>query len=78
MAWCPDCERYLTPPTLSSEGACPDCGEQVEHPTERQVEHPTERGEPDVERIPWHFWLAVGAAVVYLVWRVVQGAALLL
>ncbi len=71
MAWCPACERYLTPATLKSEGTCPDCGEQVDHPPEHMTE-------PSRERIPWHFWLAVGAAVIYLAWRVVQGAALLL
>ena len=30
------------------------------------------------ERIPWHFWLLLGAAAVYLGWRAVQGVALLL
>lgn len=30
------------------------------------------------DRVPWHFWLLVVAAVVYLGWRAVQGVALLL
>ena len=34
--------------------------------------------EAAAERIPWHFWLLLGAAAVYLVWRAVQGVALLL
>lgn len=70
MAWCRSCERYLTPATLTDEGVCPSCNHEVEHP----------RGEPvpAAERIPWHFWLLVGGAAVYLVWRAVQGVALLL
>ena len=34
--------------------------------------------EAAAERIPWHFWLLLGAAAVYLAWRAVQGVALLL
>ncbi len=30
------------------------------------------------QRIPWHFWLLLAAATVYLGWRAVQGVALLL
>ncbi len=30
------------------------------------------------QRIPWHFWLLLAAAIVYLGWRAVQGVALLL
>ena len=30
------------------------------------------------ERIPWHFWLLVAAATVYLGWRAMQGIGLLL
>ena len=70
MAWCQACDRYLTPATLTPEGACPTCG--------REVQHPAERPAPVADRIPWHFWLLVGGAAVYLVWRAVQGVALLL
>ena len=70
MAWCRECDRYLTPATLTSEGACPNCGQEVQHPEQIPV--------PAAERIPWHFWLLVGGAAVYLVWRAVQGVALLL
>ena len=34
--------------------------------------------EAAAERIPWHFWLLLGAVAVYLAWRAVQGVALLL
>ena len=70
MAWCPACDRYLTPAALTSEGACPTCG--------RGVQHPPQRPAAAAERIPWHFWLLVAGAAVYLVWRAVQGVALLL
>ena len=81
MAWCRSCERYLTPATLTAEGACPSCGSGVQHPTER---HGSDGGPGDVpaevasERIPWHFWMLLAAAAVYLGWRAVQGVALLL
>ena len=39
---------------------------------------PDAPAEAALERIPWHFWLLLGAAAVYLVWRAVQGVALLL
>ena len=70
MAWCRSCERYLTPATLTAEGACPSCGDEVDHPAERPA--------AAADRIPWHFWLLLGGATVYLVWRAVQGVALLL
>ena len=70
MAWCPACDRYLTPAALTPEGACPTCGDGVQHPPQRPA--------AAAERIPWHFWLLVGGAAVYLVWRAVQGVALLL
>ena len=70
MAWCRSCERYLTPATLTAEGACPSCGIEVQHPLEPPAAAP--------ERIPWHFWLLLAAAAIYLGWRAVQGVALLL
>ena len=70
MPWCQSCERYLTPAALSTKSACPSCGGEVEHPPERPS--------AVTERIPWHFWLLVAAAAVYLGWRAVQGVALLL
>ncbi|MDH3708225.1 MAG: hypothetical protein OES57_19335 [Acidimicrobiia bacterium] len=26
-------------------------------------------------KVPWHFWLLLGALVIYLGWRAVQGLA---
>ena len=81
MAWCRSCERYLTPATLTAEGACPSCGDEVQHPTEHATPDAGPADAPAevaAERIPWHFWLLLAAAAVYLGWRAVQGVALLL
>ena len=83
MAWCTSCERYLTPATLTAEGSCPACGSDVHHPPQPQTaENGPARAEVPAgtaaERIPWHFWLLLAAAAVYLGWRAVQGVALLL
>ncbi len=29
------------------------------------------------QKVPWHFWVFAGAAVVYLSWRLVQGVWML-
>ena len=93
MAWCKPCERYLTPGSLAADGSCPACGSRVQHPgrgalRERtpvssgeragRVNAPKEVNDTDLVRIPWHFWLLMTAAAVYLGWRAVQGVALLL
>ncbi len=63
MPWCEECSRYLTPNSMSDEGTCPRCGEQVVQPT-------NESG--DDEKTPWHFKLLVVAVVAYLGWRLVE------
>ena len=55
---------------MTSAGTCPDCGEPVE-PTPG-VDHT-----PHVYRPPWHFWLGLTAATVYLAWRAIDGLLLL-
>ena len=62
MPWCETCSRYLTPTSLGERGDCPSCGAVIAEPKA----HP---------RAPWHFKLLVGAAAVYLGWRLVQGLA---
>ena len=83
MAWCGSCQRYLTPATLTAEGACPGCGAEVQHPEKLPISQggptrPDIPAEAAAERIPWHFWLLLAGAAVYLGWRAVQGVALLL
>ncbi|MCY4494923.1 MAG: hypothetical protein OXB92_13800 [Acidimicrobiaceae bacterium] len=70
MPWCAPCEKNWTPTSLTSAGTCPDCGEPVE-PTPG-VDHA-----PHVYRPPWHFWLGLIAATVYLAWRAIDGLLLL-
>ncbi|MBC8196243.1 MAG: hypothetical protein H8E69_10870 [Actinobacteria bacterium] len=64
MPWCEPCDRYLSPNAVSVVGTCPKCGERV---TDSD-------GEPaGSQKVPWHFWLFVGAAGIYLLWRLLQG-----
>jgi hypothetical protein len=62
MPWCEPCSRFLTPTSLREDGGCPTCGTRL-----------AEGRAP--AKIPWHFWLLVGALGIYLGWRVIQGAA---
>lgn len=59
MPWCDECDRFYTPSTLSSDGECPE-GHQVADPPEEDT------------KLPWHFWMLLGALVLYLGWRLVQ------
>lgn len=68
MPWCEPCERYLAPNTVAVDGSCPTCGGEVD--SAPGAEHV-------VAKVPWHFWLIIVLASVYLGWRAVQGLALL-
>ena len=57
MPWCDDCSRFYNPPTLGKGGECPTCGRVI----------------GEVPKAPWHFKILVGAATVYMSWRLVQG-----
>jgi len=46
------------PPT----GQCPKCDDQITTPQD----------ELDAVKAPWHFWVLVILAVVYLAWRALQ------
>lgn len=45
-------------------GTCPKCGGRVEDAYGRPAAS---------QKVPWHFWLFVGAAGIYLGWRLLQG-----
>ena len=64
MPWCEECARFYSPPTLSPEGDCPEGHHVAEPPA----------GE-DPPKVPWHFWVLLGALVIYLGWRLIQGIA---
>ena len=68
MPWCEPCEKNWTPSSLKTDGTCPDCGNLVE-------------GTPGVDhephKVPWHFYVGVAAAGLYLLWRAFEGVLLL-
>ena len=66
VPWCEPCERFWNPGSVTADGTCPTCGETVEAPPA-----------PARRRAPWHFWLVLAAAAIYLGWRAIQGVALL-
>jgi predicted RNA-binding Zn-ribbon protein involved in translation (DUF1610 family) len=66
MPWCDDCDRFLTPNSLSVDGRCPSCGSVVAEPSTDAAAG----AEVEEEyRAPWHFKVMVVALVVYLGWR---------
>ncbi|MDE0116097.1 MAG: hypothetical protein OXT07_05715 [bacterium] len=54
---------------MTVEGACPTCGAPVDAPSELDA--------AARQRVPWHFWVFLAAAAVYLGWRAIDGIALL-
>ena len=82
MPWCPACERFLAPPSVTPEGRCPDCGQPVEPGRARAaVDDPlaTPPQDPgaaeELGPVPLHLKIIGGATVAYLGWRLVQGIA---
>ena len=78
MPWCPSCDRFLSPPTVTPEGTCPKCGRPVEpgraRPTGAAVEPvPPRPGEEELPPIPRHLKFLGAAMVVYLGYRFAQG-----
>lgn len=69
MPWCEPCERFWNPSSVTEAGECPTCGAAVETPSDQES--------PASQRTPWHFWVALAAAAVYLGWRAIEGIALL-
>ena len=59
MPWCDPCGRFYNPNSLRPDGTCPTCDAQLAEP-------------PASTKVPWHFWLLLGALAIYLGWRLVQ------
>ena len=74
MPWCDDCERFSNPNTLSEAGACPSCGKVIAEPCEPHAAESAPEPKSGLGSVPWHFWLLLSALVIYLGWRLVQGA----
>lgn len=83
MPWCLHCDRYLTPPTVRTDGTCPSCGQLVDagraHPPPRGRSRATTtapEGAPDeAPPVPWHLKLLLVALAIYLGYRLFQGVA---
>lgn len=73
MPWCEDCGRFYSPPTLTSEGDCPE-GHHVADPGAASLTQSdgTQNDDATNPKVPWHFWLLLLALAVYLGWRLVQ------
>lgn len=69
MPWCVQCDRFLSPPTVRSDGTCPSCGRRVD------PAHPGPDGAATDEPVPfpWHLKLLAGATALYLGYRAWQG-----
>ncbi|MFL3021821.1 MAG: hypothetical protein EVA19_00285 [Acidimicrobiales bacterium] len=60
MTWCDKCDRDFDIGLLSVDGHCPGCATWLADP-------------PRAGSVPWHFWVVVAGAVIYLGWRAAQG-----
>jgi hypothetical protein len=76
MPWCDPCARFYNPNTLLPDGSCPACGRTLARP--RGSAGADGAGKAPRARAPWHFWLLLATAGVYLGWRAVQGIAWLI
>jgi hypothetical protein len=80
MPWCPACERFLAPPSVTPEGRCPECDQPVEPGRARAaVDDPSgvppqhARAPEELAPVPLHLKIIGGATVAYLGWRLIQG-----
>jgi hypothetical protein len=79
VPWCAECDRYLAPPTVRSDGTCPTCGGPVEAGGAHAHADPMASAEGATEKdglppLPWHFKLLCAAVATYLGYRFVQMA----
>lgn len=80
MPWCDDCSRWFSPNALSDLGECPRCDVVIDDPPEpgsgpASLGGQGGQGGAAVPKIPWHFWMLVGALALYMGWRLIQGVA---
>jgi len=65
VPWCPDCDRFLSPSTVKTDGTCPGCG--------RAVDVTSVTTDDEAVPFPWHLKLLAGAVALYLGFRAWQG-----
>jgi hypothetical protein len=68
MPWCQDCDRFLSPSTVTEDGRCPTCGRPVEV---GEVAQQAAEEEP-LPPVPWHLKLLALAVALYLLFRLFQ------
>jgi hypothetical protein len=73
---CPTCGRQVDRPTpVGSRGVnerSSDAGDPSEDLTDGPGRAEAEEDDEDV-KAPWHFWVMIAAAVLYLGWRFLEG-----
>ena len=86
MPWCTTCDRFLSPPSVATDGTCPTCGRPVD-PGRAHVatDDPPPAGVEGVDGeheesppIPWHLKALAAAVALYLGFRAWQGIEWLL
>ncbi|MGH9004962.1 MAG: hypothetical protein ACRDYV_17710 [Acidimicrobiia bacterium] len=73
MPWCPNCDRFLSPPTVREDGTCPTCGRPVEAARDPARARPAEVENEEGGPVPFHLKALGAALAVYLGWRFIQG-----
>jgi hypothetical protein len=68
VPWCNDCDRYLSPSTVRTDGTCPSCGHAVDLPA---AHAPKRRGW--FTRLPWQLKLLLIVFAGYVAFRLYQG-----
>ena len=80
MPFCHGCGAFFDVDKVPESKICPVCGKEIGARPDSLTK--TAEGASDGDHaaptgIPWHFWLLLVAAVVYLAWRAIQGVGLL-
>jgi hypothetical protein len=76
VPWCDQCDRFLSPSTVTAEGTCPACHQGVEAGRARAADQPVTTNH-DTSPTSWHFKAFAGALALYLGYRAFQGLAYL-
>jgi hypothetical protein len=68
MPWCDGCDQWRSPNALQADGTCATCGGEVGRagPADVAVD------EQEAPKVPWHFWVLVASAAIYLIWRAIE------
>jgi hypothetical protein len=73
VPWCAECDRFLSPSTVKTDGTCPTCGRVVDAGDVATAAAQKSDEEEALPPIPWHLKLLAGGVAVYLLYRLYQG-----